>query len=338
MDTTVLKTILDSQNQAYKGALEVFMKQISEHVNSLQSTISDLRTSLEYTQKEVEELQHEIKNCKQDKKNDREVIKGLKEELQVSGKIAKELEEKVNYQDDYSRRNNLQIIGVEEQGGETWEQTANQVLKLFEEKLHLPNLQLERAHRVGRREDYRGRPNIARFSKFGDREAVMRSVTRLRGTNIFINEDLCPASQDIRRAQLPQLKKARSEGKIAYFRHTRLIIREKPNDYDESGGAEALPPSEAAVEGGLAGAGAGVNAGDSDHAFASASTPSAIGMDVPVASAGAGSGNKPKRKQFHQVGDSRTRSTSPVVIQDRENSEASQRTTRLSVRGGRKGQ
>ncbi|KAK3878993.1 hypothetical protein Pcinc_016437 [Petrolisthes cinctipes] len=114
---------------------------------------------------------------------------------------------------------------------------------------------------------------------------------------------------------------------------------EKSNDYDESGGAEALPPSEAAVDGGLAGAGATVNAGDSDHAFASASTPSAIGMDVPVASAWAGSGNKIKRKQFHQVGDSRTRSTSPVVIQDkRENSEASQRTTRLSVRGGRKGQ
>lgn len=38
---------------------------------------------------------------------------------------------------------------------------------------------------------------------------------------------ICLASQNIRKAQLPQLKKARSEGKVAYFRHTKLIIKDK---------------------------------------------------------------------------------------------------------------
>lgn len=41
------------------------------------------------------------------------------------------------------------------------------------------------------------------------------------------NEDLCPASQAAKKAQLPLLKQAKSEGKVAYFRHTRLIIKEK---------------------------------------------------------------------------------------------------------------
>ncbi|MPD00166.1 hypothetical protein E2C01_095622 [Portunus trituberculatus] len=117
---------------------------------------------------------------------------------------------------------------MEEQEGESWEQTCVKVKKLIEEKLQWPDIQLERAHRVGLRNNQRCRPVIARFTKFADREAVMRNDTKLRGTRIFINEDLCAASQSVRKAQLPLLKQARSEGKTAYFRHTKLIIKKKP--------------------------------------------------------------------------------------------------------------
>ena len=37
---------------------------------------------------------------------------------------------------------------------------------------------------------------------------------KLKGTNIFNNEDLCEASQTKRRAQFLQLKQDRSQGKI----------------------------------------------------------------------------------------------------------------------------
>ena len=59
-----------------------------------------------------------------------------------------DLQEKYIYQEDYNRRKNLQIIGIEEQSNETWEQTANLVSKILTEKLELPNIQLERAHRM----------------------------------------------------------------------------------------------------------------------------------------------------------------------------------------------
>ena len=55
----------------------------------------------------------------------------------------------------------------------------------------------------------------------------MRNVFKLRGTRIFINEDLCPASQSIKKSQMPLLIQARSEGKVAFFQHTKLIIKEK---------------------------------------------------------------------------------------------------------------
>ncbi|KAK3892984.1 hypothetical protein Pcinc_003163 [Petrolisthes cinctipes] len=73
----------------------------------------------------------------------------MKEDLQASNKLVMELEERCNYLEDHSRRNNLQIVGLEERPeGETWEQTAVPVSKLLKNKLELPNLQMERAHRT----------------------------------------------------------------------------------------------------------------------------------------------------------------------------------------------
>ena len=75
------------------------------------------------------------------------------------------------------------------------------------------------------RRDARPRSIVARFSRYNDREAVM-SARKLKGTNIYLNDDLCAASQAIKNTQMPELKQARARGKIAYFRHTKLIIKE----------------------------------------------------------------------------------------------------------------
>ena len=131
-----------------------------------------------------------------------------------------DLEARLNYNEDHSRRNNLRISGVtESEGGETWEQTAVSLKSLLENKLELPPLHIERAHRTGQRVDNKPRTIVARFTSYADREMVMRNARKLKGTRIYINEDLCPASQEIVKQQLPRLRKAKDEGKIAYFRN-----------------------------------------------------------------------------------------------------------------------
>ncbi|KAG0720477.1 Spermatogenesis-associated protein 5-like protein 1 [Chionoecetes opilio] len=163
----------------------------------------DLTKSLEFTQQEVVDLKQQVKHQDQELKCRRNTNETLSEKLEGSETLIKDLEDRCNYQEDYNRRNNLQFLGmVGRQGGDTWEQAAVLVSKLLEEKLQLPDIQLERAHRVGQRLDHRDRPIIARFTRFCDREAVMRNVAKLKGTRIFINEDLCPASHNVRKAQL----------------------------------------------------------------------------------------------------------------------------------------
>ena len=103
--------------------------------------------------------------------------------------------------------------------------TGNFKYHLWSEKMQLSDLSVEKAHQVGQRMEQRSRPVVARFLRYSDRELVMSNSVKLKGTRIYINDDLCPASQEKRRQQLPLLKQARSEGKIAYFCHNKLVIR-----------------------------------------------------------------------------------------------------------------
>ncbi len=66
----------------------------------------------------------------------------------------------------------------------------------------------------------------------------MRNVAKLRGTLFYINEDLCPAFQEIKRSQISKFKQAKSEGKVDYFRHAKLISGSRSST-DPSGAIES---------------------------------------------------------------------------------------------------
>ncbi|KAK4317401.1 hypothetical protein Pmani_011513 [Petrolisthes manimaculis] len=145
----------------------------------------------------------------------------------------KTLEDRCNYQEDHNRRNNLRFSGIEEQrGGESWEQTAEMVKSVIASKMQIPDINIERAHRTGKPLIQGHRIIVVRFATFVDRELVMRNTNKLKNTNIYVNEDLCAASQALVKSQIPVMKKARSEGKLAYFRHTTLVIKEKNGTYN----------------------------------------------------------------------------------------------------------
>ena len=87
----------------------------------------------------------------------------------------------------------------------------------------------------------------------------MRNARKLKATNIFINDDLCAVSQAIKNAQMPLMKQAKAQGKVAFFRHTKLIIREKNTDSDAATRGQQPVEDEGAVGGvtaGVSGAGA----------------------------------------------------------------------------------
>lgn len=120
----------------------------------------------------------------------------------------------------------------------------------------------------------------------------MRSVNKLRGTRIYINEDLCPASQAIRRAQLPLLKQAKSNGKVAYFRGTKLIIKDRQFNQNfafTSGNQASHAPggtaSHGSSRGGVAEAGVSVEA-DNTNELPTSGCAARAGDDGPPLASG----------------------------------------------------
>lgn len=221
MDLDAFKLLLEAQERTIRGAMDIIVDQQNSRIKTLESTIEDLIKSLKFTEAEVCNYSSEIKALQKDNSDSKATIEDLKSKVE-------ELEKRSNSQDDFNRRKNLRITGLREQaGGESWEQTSKTVSEFLEKSLQLPPLQIENAHRVGPVAAAQPRTVVVKFEKFGDREAVRRNARKLKGTGVFVNEDLCAVSQKLKRSQFPKLRQARLEGKIAFFKHTKLIIKER---------------------------------------------------------------------------------------------------------------
>lgn len=304
-----MKTMLESQERAFNSALEIVVKQMNDHINKLENKVLDLTTSLEFTQREVDDLKSKGKDHEKDNKENKTKINQLTEQLESSNKKIKELEDRINQQEDYSRRKNIRISGLEERSStETWEQTAAAVTSVLEDKMQLPGIVLERAHRVGLRREGKPRPIVARFSRYSDREAVLRNGRKLKGSNIFVNEDLCAASQAIKSSQFPLMKQARAQGKIAFFRHTKLIIREKME-----GSSTGLRQPSAGMEGAVG----GVTGGDRGESGPAADDGVITGTQVAGAWSGGGEESFPSLSAAHHGTPRRQTPAAPAVSSQR---------------------
>ena len=101
------------------------------------------------------------------------------------------VEERCDDLEQYSRRNTVRIRGVAEALNEN---TDIVVKELAARKLSvdISDSDVVRSHRVGRRAEDRSTPRdiIVRFTTHNTKTSVMRSARKLKGTHVFINEDL----------------------------------------------------------------------------------------------------------------------------------------------------
>ncbi|KAK4292470.1 hypothetical protein Pmani_034757 [Petrolisthes manimaculis] len=67
MDSTLIKTLLESQERAYKSAMDTVVKQMNDRIMKLESTVSDLTTSLQFSQREIDDLKSTSKELGKEK-------------------------------------------------------------------------------------------------------------------------------------------------------------------------------------------------------------------------------------------------------------------------------
>lgn len=143
MDSTLLKSMLEPQERVYKAAMEMLVKQLNNPIKQLlEGKVSDLATSLEFPQREDDGRRSQSKAHEEDMEGAKIKIDNLTEQIELSNKKIKEPEERINYQDNYGRRKNVRVSGMEKREGRG-SRLAVSVTAMFQDKIQLPGLVLE---------------------------------------------------------------------------------------------------------------------------------------------------------------------------------------------------
>ena len=87
--------------------------------------------------------------------------------------------------------------------------------------------EIDVVHRVGRAVSERPRAVIVKLKTFKVRQECLKRSPSLKGTNIYINEDISKATHEIRKIKMKEMKEKRQQGLIAYFSGADLITKER---------------------------------------------------------------------------------------------------------------
>ena len=134
------------------------------------------------------------------------MLKELKAEIAaLEGKV-KTLEDtiekvaaKANDNEQYSRRQNVRVMGFVEEEEEEEENCAEKFVNLCREKIRLDvnNEIVDRAHRVGKKEEGANRAIIVRLKTHKDKLTILWNRRNLRGSGFYINGDLTKINQKL---------------------------------------------------------------------------------------------------------------------------------------------
>ena len=129
-----------------------------------------------------------------------------------------EVKKEMLYLDCYSRRENLNFFGLDEEENEDTKGILETFMQNHLGITNTENIEFQRIHRVGKtRQDGSSRPIIARFLRFQDRQRVIRAAYKLRNTGYKIMEDFPKEIIERRRPLVPIMKDAKANGKTAFF-------------------------------------------------------------------------------------------------------------------------
>ena len=204
------------------GNFEITMQQIKKVNNE----INELKTSIEHTDEVLQERMEKIKE-----KYDH--INSKVNEIYEYQMDPQYLEEKLIELEDRSRRCNLRRDGVEEGKDETWDQCEEKVLDIFTNQLGIEkNVQIERAHRTGKKGSKRShektrksRTIVLKLNSYKDKIEILKESKKLKGTNIYINEDFSAATMNYRKELWKEVQELRQQGKIAYLNYRSIIVK-----------------------------------------------------------------------------------------------------------------
>ncbi|XP_065681347.1 uncharacterized protein LOC136094977 [Hydra vulgaris] len=188
-----IKKLFKEMFGKYKKEFEEILKQQEINIIAIvSSSVKIIHDRLDKVEKNVKDNAEQVKSITKEVEEMKESLNFHEQLIDNKIKTLREIE-------DRSRRNNLRIDGVKESENESWEESDSKVKKIFEDYLNVKNVKIERAHRTGKKDVKKPRTIVLKLLDFKDKTEILKKSFNLKGKNIFINEDFCPETTQIRR-------------------------------------------------------------------------------------------------------------------------------------------
>ena len=198
------------------------MEAVNVRLNKSSEEVVEIKKSLEFTQNKFDEELAIIKsNIKKVKFDMKEVTQDLLDSDKVSSKLIK--------LEDRSRRSNLRIEGIAEDQNESWHECGQKVLEVIKEKLEIQDpVATDTCPCMGKYKRNRPRIIIFKLNKFKEKQKILRNARNLKDTGIFIYEDFCDDTMELRKSLQEQVLEHRRQNKIAYLNYRSIVVRHRP--------------------------------------------------------------------------------------------------------------
>lgn len=208
--------------QKSKKTLRSPQKREEVEVNEEMDKIIKKLELLDEIQKELQEIRRENKEAREEFEREK---KRWEEERSVMKSAIRGLEEKLNYLENQSRRDNIVIKGLREEDKETWEDSAVKVIEVGKKiGVEISKNDVLRAHRIGGNGCQR--PLVAKLRTWKIKEEFMKNKAKLRGTDIIVHEDMSKRTIEERKHLLEELKRRRERNEFARLTFDKLLVDE----------------------------------------------------------------------------------------------------------------
>ena len=93
---------------------------------------------------------------------------------------------------------------------------------------------MERAHRTSSRQNNTNNGNnlrrtICNLLRYKDKVKILQKAKKLRGSNIFINEDFSRETMELRQKLWKEVKAHRDKGRVAYLSYRTVLVKKGGN-------------------------------------------------------------------------------------------------------------
>ena len=194
-----IRTLLAQQLEKIEEQIHNLEVSLKGPITKLETAVTEIHESLSFQNKETDDLKKQVKKLEETVKEKENALQGEVDKLSL-----------------YVARENLLFIGLPETEGEDVNKVLSEFyinnLKMSHEEVQ--NIEYQRAHRTAGKNP---RPMKARFVRYRDRDIIMKNAYQLKGTKLFVKEDIPKRMRELRKKQIPALVAARKAGKSAFF-------------------------------------------------------------------------------------------------------------------------